>query len=240
VTARRASLLVGAGTVVAGVVLVALAGPAAADNCGTPSDCFDTAETLIEALLGISFLEAVSLALSMIPYIGTAKGLIEAATGEDLVTGRQLSDSERLLGAIPWGRLFKGGRAFARADPPSGRVPLSWRGAAGDVPRRPGTPPPLFPDSPSPAGAAPRAGDPPPLKEAPRSLSGPPADQVPEEAEPRWGRTIDWGTPPEQRRAETAQPVGPDPPFEGIGEGLPKSKTGRFFDVIAHIFDRLS
>ena len=95
------------------VLSVAVAEPAFADNCSTPSDCFSTADAASEALLGILFLEALSFVLSMIPVVGWAKGVIEAGSGEDLLTGRKLSDVERYAGAIPWGKVAVGAAGVA-------------------------------------------------------------------------------------------------------------------------------
>lgn len=110
---RRAVALLGA-TVALGLVLGLVgAEPALADNCQTPSDCFSTADAASEALLGILFLEALSFVLSMIPFVGWAKGVVEAGSGEDLITGRKLSDAERYAGAIPWGKLAIGAAGVA-------------------------------------------------------------------------------------------------------------------------------
>jgi hypothetical protein len=85
------------------VYLVAGGRPAAADNCQTFTDCFATADAGSDALLGLTFLGMLSMAINFIPYVGTAKGVIEAVTGEDLLTGQQLSTTDRLLGLIPGG-----------------------------------------------------------------------------------------------------------------------------------------
>lgn len=91
---------------VAGVTLaylLATPDPVAADNCQNFTDCFSTADAATDSLLGMSFLAMLSMGLDFIPYVGTAKGVAEAITGRDLLTGEELSDAERLLGLIPGG-----------------------------------------------------------------------------------------------------------------------------------------
>lgn len=44
-------------------------------------------------------LELVSAAMNLIPYFGQIKGLVEAAAGKDLVSGRNLAAWERVLNA---------------------------------------------------------------------------------------------------------------------------------------------
>jgi hypothetical protein len=95
-------------------LVVVMAEPAAADHCGTPSDCFSTADAASDALLGMGFLAGLSTALSFVPYVGTAKGIIEALIGRDLLTGQPLSMTDRFLGLIP-GRI---GRGVSRASLP--------------------------------------------------------------------------------------------------------------------------
>ena len=79
-----------------------LAPPAAADNCSVFTDCFGVANSAIEAAFGLSLLAALSLILDFVPFVGTAKGGIEAATGRDLLTGRELAPWERALGVLPF------------------------------------------------------------------------------------------------------------------------------------------
>lgn len=52
------------------------------------------AENIIEC-----FGEAFSLFLDFVPFVGTAKGLIEAATGRDLITGKEIPAWARVLSA---------------------------------------------------------------------------------------------------------------------------------------------
>lgn len=83
---------------------------AAADNCSVYTDCFGQSEAASEAALGLTFLAALSLTLDFIPIIGDAKGLIEMATGRDLLTGEELEPWERalgLIGLVPGGDLFR-------------------------------------------------------------------------------------------------------------------------------------
>ena len=44
--------------------------------------------------------ELVSLALDFVPIVGQLKGIIEAISGRDLITGRHLADWERGLNAL--------------------------------------------------------------------------------------------------------------------------------------------
>lgn len=83
--------------------LLLTADAAGADNCQSFSDCFATTDAATDSLLGMSFLAMLSMGLDFVPYVGTAKGVVEAVTGRDLLTGQELSDSERLLGLIPGG-----------------------------------------------------------------------------------------------------------------------------------------
>ena len=57
--------------------------------------------------------DIASLVLDFIPVVGNVKGLQEALTGIDIVTGRNLSMAERFLsflGAIPTGNYLKNGK----------------------------------------------------------------------------------------------------------------------------------
>ncbi|HCT76956.1 MAG TPA: hypothetical protein DGT23_10275 [Micromonosporaceae bacterium] len=80
-----------------------LPGIAGADNCGSMSDCYYTARAALAALVGLSVLFGVllSMALDFVPVVGTVKGIIEAITGKDLITGQELAWWERLLGVVP-------------------------------------------------------------------------------------------------------------------------------------------
>jgi len=86
------------------VFMVFLAPDAAfADNCGSLSDCYNTARAALAALAGLAILFGVllSVALDFVPVVGTIKGAVEAVTGRDLVTGQELAWWERLLGIVP-------------------------------------------------------------------------------------------------------------------------------------------
>lgn len=60
---------------------------------------------------------ALSLALDFTPFAGNIKGLIEAVVGVDLVTGEELTTTERVfagVSALPFGAAVKGARAATR------------------------------------------------------------------------------------------------------------------------------
>ena len=59
--------------------------------------------------------DAVSVVLDFLPYIGNFKCLCESLLGVDLITGKNLTDIERILSlicAIPFANFFKGGKNF--------------------------------------------------------------------------------------------------------------------------------
>lgn len=91
------------GVVAGALTYLAYPSPAYADNCGSLVDCYRTAQAALAALIGLSVLFGVvlSMALDFVPVVGTAKGLVEAATGRDLITGQELAWWERLLGVVP-------------------------------------------------------------------------------------------------------------------------------------------
>ena len=66
-------------------------------------NCYYTARAALAALVGLSVLFGVllSMALDFVPVVGTVKGIIEAITGKDLITGQELAWWERLLGVVP-------------------------------------------------------------------------------------------------------------------------------------------
>ncbi|UZN02111.1 pre-toxin TG domain-containing protein [Cellulomonas sp. S1-8] len=99
---RLRVLQLGAGvwTTVA-LVEVFTAHPAAADNCSVFTDCFGVANSAVEAAFGLALLAALSMVLDFVPVVGTVKGLVEAATGRDLLTGQELAAWERALGVLP-------------------------------------------------------------------------------------------------------------------------------------------
>jgi hypothetical protein len=96
---RGAALTVGAVV----VAVIGWPGIAHADNCGSLTDCYFTARSALAALVGLSVLFGVllSVMLDFIPGVGTAKGIAEAVTGEDLITGQELEWWERVLGVLP-------------------------------------------------------------------------------------------------------------------------------------------
>lgn len=106
-------------------MLLLLAGPAAADDCRNLTDCFNTIRSAVAAATALAVLlgTVVSMGLNFVPIVGGAKGLYEAWTGEDMITGEKLGDWERGLGfaALALGpawalaRAARGFRAAARA-----------------------------------------------------------------------------------------------------------------------------
>lgn len=76
-------------------------GTAWADNCGSPADCFGAAGSFTTASYGLLALVGLSLLLDFLPVVGTGKGIVEAVTGRDLVTGEELAWWERALGVVP-------------------------------------------------------------------------------------------------------------------------------------------
>ncbi len=83
------------------LVQLLLPAPAAADNCSVFTDCFGVANSAVEAAFGLSLLAVLSLVLDFTPVIGTGKGLVQAVTGRDLLTGEELAAWERALGVLP-------------------------------------------------------------------------------------------------------------------------------------------
>lgn len=163
---RAVQLAVGV-WVAATLLLGLLAPPAAADNCSAFTDCFGVANSAVEAAFGLSLLAVLSLVLDFVPVVGTGKGLIEAATGRDLLTGRELAAWERALGVLP----AVGALAVLRhvdvlrgADDVAAGARRVGSGAAGGPPagRRPGDSTGGRPSDPPPArpGDGPGAGPP--------------------------------------------------------------------------------
>ncbi|HVF15101.1 MAG TPA: pre-toxin TG domain-containing protein [Acidimicrobiales bacterium] len=83
------------------VLVVLFASPASADNCSVFTDCFGQANSAAETGFGLALLIGLSIILDFIPVIGDIKGVAEAITGEDLLTGEKLEPWERALGLIP-------------------------------------------------------------------------------------------------------------------------------------------
>lgn len=141
-------------------VWLLLADPVAASDCQEPSDCFGSTAAGLAALLGF-----LSFTLNFVPIIGDAKGIFEGIIGRDLFTGRRLSASERLIGAIaiiPGTDVF---RLFRGADG------LTGLRAVDDIVPPPRTDLPVRPDTP------PARAEPPPRDYAPGT---------PEHREARW------------------------------------------------------
>lgn len=106
-------------------IMLALPPPSLADNCGSLGDCYRTLQAAIAAAVGVGlFTVALSVALDAIPGVGTVKGVIEAITGRDLITGEELAWWERALGIVPLGGamvgagvgFYKAGKALDRLD----------------------------------------------------------------------------------------------------------------------------
>lgn len=137
-------------SVTAVLALFVLPSTAYADNCGSLTDCYGTAQAALAALVGLSVLFGVllSLALDLLPGIGTVKGIIEAITGRDLVTGEELAWWERALGFVPvLGALADAAKAAKAAGKLPGRPP-----AIPDPPTMP------IPSPPRPPARRPSAG----------------------------------------------------------------------------------
>ena len=103
-TLRRAGRVVQfltIGWLVVMAISLLTASPAAADNCSVFTDCFGVSNSAAEATFGLSLLAGLSLVLDFVPIVGDVKGLVEAGTGRDLLTGEELSPLERALGLIP-------------------------------------------------------------------------------------------------------------------------------------------
>ncbi|MFD0598974.1 pre-toxin TG domain-containing protein [Catellatospora coxensis] len=129
----------------AGAAVLLLPGAAYADNCGSMSDCYYTARAALAALVGLSVLFGVllSIGLDFVPVVGTVKGVIEAITGKDLITGQELAWWERLLGIVPVvGGIAGVAAGISRAPGPSTTSPTSggpWTGPR-TRPKPPATP----------------------------------------------------------------------------------------------------
>ena len=71
-------------------------------------------QTLIDTISNYTG-DALSIVLDFTPYISNFKNLGEAILGIDLVTGKNLTNSERILSLIcsfPFGKFLKGGKHF--------------------------------------------------------------------------------------------------------------------------------
>lgn len=102
---RRRLLAVAAGASTAFVHV----GPAWADNCSGPSDCFSTGDAATKALLGLLLPILLSYILDTLPIIGPVKGAYQFVAGKDPVTGAPVTGWDRALGLVPvLGKGFKG------------------------------------------------------------------------------------------------------------------------------------
>lgn len=95
------------------VAEILFASPAAADNCSVFTDCFGQANSAAETGFGLALLTGLSLILDFVPIVGEVKGVTEAITGRDLLTGVELEPWERALGLIP---LVPGTRLLGMTD----------------------------------------------------------------------------------------------------------------------------
>ena len=65
---------------------------------------------IIPLIFSISLKNFASSALDFVPVVSNVKGLYEACSGKDMITGEKLSNSDRalsLIGAIPFGNYLK-------------------------------------------------------------------------------------------------------------------------------------
>ncbi|WP_129297753.1 pre-toxin TG domain-containing protein [Streptomyces lydicus] len=60
--------------------------------------------------------QIVSAALDLLPGVGDVKGIAEAITGTNSVTGEKMSGSERLIGSVILLRWMKAGKAAIKAE----------------------------------------------------------------------------------------------------------------------------
>lgn len=86
---------------IAELTMLFTAPAARADNCGTFADCFGVANSASEAGFGLMMLTALSMILNFVPIVGDVKGVVEAISGRDLLTGEQLEPWERVAGLFP-------------------------------------------------------------------------------------------------------------------------------------------
>ena len=73
---------------------------------------------LIPLIFSFPFTNITSIVLDFVPGVSTVKGLYEAYSGEDKITGENLTFVDRTLsfiGAIPFGGLFKNGKHLKNA-----------------------------------------------------------------------------------------------------------------------------
>ncbi|MDR6226336.1 pre-toxin TG domain-containing protein [Desmospora profundinema] len=89
---------------------------AEAHNCGDFRDCYSTLRAAVAATVGLSmFAVILSIGLDFVPGVGQGKGILEAITGRDLITGEELEDHVRLLGILgPAGRIAGGFSSVSR------------------------------------------------------------------------------------------------------------------------------
>lgn len=84
---------------------------ALADNCGSLTDCFNTQRAAVAATVGLGiFATLLSIGLNFVPVVGQVKGIIEAITGKDLITGDKLETWERAMNLVPFGAIGKVGK----------------------------------------------------------------------------------------------------------------------------------
>jgi hypothetical protein len=144
-------------------LLFAFPDVAMADNCGSLADCFSTQRAAVAATVGLGiFAVILSIGLDFIPVVGQVKGVIEAITGRDMITGEKLETWERAMNLVPFGlgkvskiadivdaggdlgkglrhtddidELVDAGRV-GRAEHPTGRVPGDIGGTGSSHPR---------------------------------------------------------------------------------------------------------
>ena len=72
-----------------------------------------------EKLKNTSFVSIASSAIDFVPIVGNAKAIYEAYSGEDIITKKNLSKTERalsFLGAIPFGNYLKAGKHLKNSE----------------------------------------------------------------------------------------------------------------------------
>lgn len=109
-----------AGPALAFVALALLPARAYAHHCDTAQHCFESGQpaSAFPVVAGVILLAGLSMAINLNPYTGFARGLYEAGTGRDLMTGDELGFWERVMGTIPVvgraGSILRTGRAMPR------------------------------------------------------------------------------------------------------------------------------
>lgn len=100
-------------TVLLATAFVVIPSIALADNCGSFSDCYDTARAAAAAATALTIAGIIlSTALDLSP-VGPIKAGIQAYTGRDLITNEKVNRWEQAAGVIPLGSILKVGSKAA-------------------------------------------------------------------------------------------------------------------------------